>query len=119
MDEHPLDCYSANVVIFFGKMNHSNVAKYDLLLIFLYNSLGAVEVESFVILPLFFWVNMLYKIYLYILKKQQTIHCVIDKIIKVANLFVYVTSSIYESLGYKSVIVMLHLQSMYFTDSVV
>ena len=58
----------------------------------LYNSLGTIEVELFVILLLFL-VHMQYKI-----------HCTIGKIIKVAYHFLYVTSIIRESLRYESML---------------
>ena len=53
------------------------------------------------------------------LKKRQTIQCTIDKNIKVAYHFLYVTSNICESLGNESVIALLHLQKKKFLDSVV
>ena len=73
----------------------------------------------FVILVLFFLVHIPYKIYLCILEKRQTTQCTIDKNIKVTYHFPYITSNICESLGNESVIALLHLQNMYFLDSVV
>ena len=100
-------------------MIHSNIVYYDLLFIFLYNSLGAIEVELFCNSCFVFLVHIPYKIYLCILKKRQTIQCTIDKNIKVTYHFLYVTSNICESLDNESVIALLHLQNMYFLDSVV
>ena len=78
--------------------------------------LEQLKLKYFAILP--FLVHTPYKIYLRILEKK-TIQCTISKSVRVAYHYLYVTSSVCESLGNESVIALLHLQNSYFPDSAV
>ena len=81
--------------------------------------LEQLKLNYFAILPLFFLVHIPCKIYLCILEKKTENSMYNWQSVKVTYHFLYVISSICESLGNKSVIVLLYLQNMYFLDSVV
>ena len=81
--------------------------------------LEQLKLNYFAILPLFFLVHIPCKIYLCILEKKTENSMYNWQSVKVTYHFLYVISSVCESLGNESVIVLLHLQNMYFLDSVV